>query len=262
MPRSSGSLVAALVVFAGLSFFATRFANGGDDVGAEGSEACLELGTCGVDDGVDTEWSASLSSPPEEPPALGPEVCRGAGYLCSGLGDRGDPRVMRWADGMREIRVRVLPPAHEPASRRRAYQSAVINGIRTWTGTPFPIRILRDERGEADFEVRWTSSLGGDQLGVTSTVWRSGPSGTGMEVTALTLATRAPRNAQQHLDPAQVGLTAAHEMGHALGLPHSDSPRDVMYPTNTAARISAADYQTMNALYSLPNGARIELPGR
>jgi predicted Zn-dependent protease len=46
-------------------------------------------------------------------------------------------------------------------------------------------------------------------------------------------------------------------MGHALGLPHSDSPRDVMYPTNSATSLSAQDYRTMESLYRLPDGTEV-----
>ena len=68
---------------------------------------------------------------------------------------------------------------------------------------------------------------------------------------------RSPTNAKYELPPEQVLLTAAHEMGHALGLPHSDSRRDVMYPTNTARSLSNRDFRTVGALYRLPNGAVI-----
>ena len=43
---------------------------------------------------------------------------------------------------------------------------------------------------------------------------------------------------------------------------HSDNRRDVMYPTNTASRLSSGDFATMRGLYELPNGALIELPRR
>jgi len=41
-------------------------------------------------------------------------------------------------------------------------------------------------------------------------------------------------------------------------LPHSDSERDVMFPTNTAHSLSNRDFRTLDALYRLPNGAEIK----
>ncbi len=69
---------------------------------------------------------------------------------------------------------------------------------------------------------------------------------------------RSATGRRYELAPQQVLLTAAHEMGHALGLPHIDSERDVMYPTNTARSLSNRDFRTLDALYRLPNGAEIE----
>jgi len=59
------------------------------------------------------------------------------------------------------------------------------------------------------------------------------------------------------VDPNQLRLTAAHEMGHILGLPHSDEPRDVMYPTNTATALTARDHRTLEALYGFEDGTAI-----
>jgi predicted Zn-dependent protease len=58
-----------------------------------------------------------------------------------------------------------------------------------------------------------------------------------------------------------VQLTAAHEMGHALGVPHSGSERDVMYPSNTATSLSAQDYRSMEALYDFEDGTEIVRQG-
>jgi hypothetical protein len=126
--------------------------------------------------------------------------------------------------------------------------------VRAWNGQPFAI--LADLRGdrEAHVRVQWSRGLSGPQIGIARTQW-SVPSG--LTVLGIELATRNPFNPGRTNDARQVQLTAAHEMGHALGLPHSDSERDVMYPTNTASSLSAQDYRTMEALYALPDGTEI-----
>jgi len=67
---------------------------------------------------------------------------------------------------------------------------------------------------------------------------------------------RSPDDPPDALTLAVVQLTAAHELGHALGLPHSDSPNDVMYPETSGASLSRRDIQTVRAFYSLPVGTR------
>jgi predicted Zn-dependent protease len=58
----------------------------------------------------------------------------------------------------------------------------------------------------------------------------------------------------QTLDPSIVRATARHEVGHLLGLPHSPSRDDVMYPTVTVPDLSAADRATIRLIYTLPPG--------
>jgi hypothetical protein len=183
------------------------------------------------------------------------DVCRDAGYLCVEVERSGEWAVRRWKRFEGPLVVHVPAPAHEDRGVAVTLQRAAAAGIRAWNGQPFPI--LVDERGtrEAHFAVAWSGSLGGAQIGRAETEWRSS---SGLRVRRLVLASRSPFNAGRLLDPDQVRLTAAHEMGHALGLPHSDTPRDVMYPTNRGSSLTARDYRTLEALYALEDGVVIQ----
>ena len=123
-----------------------------------------------------------------------------------------------------------------------------------WSGQPF--EILADLRGDRNphFAVRWTPSLGGSQIGVARTQWSPAK---GLEVISVELVTRSPFDPSRSADPNQVRLTAAHEMGHALGLQHSDASRDIMYPTNTATSMSAQDFRSIEVLYRMEDGTQI-----
>ena len=182
------------------------------------------------------------------------EACLNVGYLCADLARSSNVRLRRWNDFSGTIVVHVPRPTFESPSDAIALQQAASLGLRAWNGQPF--EILTDTRGdrEAHFAVRWTQSLGGNQIGVARTQWSPA---TGLRVLSIELTTRNPYQPGSLIDPRQVRLTAAHEMGHALGLQHSDNERDVMYPTNTATSLSAQDYRTMESLYRLPDGTEI-----
>lgn len=199
----------------------------------------------------------SVSARRAGPSELPPRVCVDAGYLCAPRDQGGERRVLRWDDGTRRIRIRVPRPQHEDPATARALQSAAASGILVWQRKPFELIIERTDRPvEADIVVRWEPRIGATELGRVETQWFQAPDGqAGMKVTDFVLATRSPFDDERLLAARQVELTAAHEMGHALGLPHSDSPSDVMYPSNTASRLSARDFTSMEALYRLENGA-------
>jgi predicted Zn-dependent protease len=190
--------------------------------------------------------------PPVAEPSRAVLPCPDGGYLCANVEQVAEIRVRRWTDAPTTLVVHVPVPDFEPPAEAARLQSEAAAGIRAWNGHPFPVRVEQKSAERAHFSVRWVPTLPGEAVGVARTTWSSRG---GLGVTSIDLATRSPHAPDILVAPDHIRLTAAHEMGHALGLPHSDSTRDVMYPKNTAAALTARDYRSMEALYGLPDGA-------
>ena len=269
-PLSYAATLAVIAVFAGL----TRRAMS-DQVAAQPTEGAA-LAACAPETGCEPPVATEAASGQAGGGAMGEglvvdatvgapvvtleerDACRDSAYLCRGLEwDDGMARVFRWNEQTRLIRIVVPLPTGDPNAARQAQQAAM-RGVRAWDRHPFPILVEDKPRANAppDFTVVWWSAPPGVLLGQTSTRWIQEGGRARLEVVGFRLALASPINGKP-LTARAIELTAAHEMGHALGLPHSDEPRDVMYATNTALTLSARDYKAMQALYRLPNGAGI-----
>lgn len=257
MPSKLPSLLAALATFLLLGIVLRVGMDAATDATGDG----VVHASLGADSGADPPETGRAEG---ENPALAidPTTCARAAYLCAGLLERGQSVVARWEDGITVLRVLVLPPAHEETGPARRLQEAAVRGVRAWHGQPFPLRVTT-VRGDAEphVTVAWNPRLEGTELGHVRTRWRTDEGASNgqanFSVEAFVLATRHPMRPDAVLEAGEVELAAAHEMGHALGLPHSPDSTDLMYPTNTARRLSVDDFRAVEALYRMPPGARL-----
>ncbi|HUH14009.1 MAG TPA: matrixin family metalloprotease, partial [Longimicrobiales bacterium] len=183
------------------------------------------------------------------------QACLDAGYLCDELARADSLRVLRWPDTVSRLRVRVPVPELADAARSRELRNAAVRGILAWQDAPLRIEVSGEDV-DADVVVSWTSRPQAGRLGETRLEWRERDGVVTFRVPRLELATVSPLDGRP-LSGGEVELVAVHEMGHALGLPHSDSPDDVMHAEKTARFLTTRDHRTVQALYRIPTGALI-----
>lgn len=131
-------------------------------------------------------------------------------------------------------------------------RAAVERAFQRWERVAeIPVRfVFVDDSTVADVKVHWVDEFPIHRTGQADITWN----GLGWIVRGtLTLATHT--NSGWLLDDSAVYTVALHEIGHLLGLGHSDNPDDVMYPSTEVHDITLRDRQTAQLLYALPPGS-------
>jgi hypothetical protein len=158
------------------------------------------------------------------------------------------PRWRTAKDGSRRTVTVHFESPEDHLQHGTGYRWAVNQAISQWTEVPGVTLRFREasEPETAQVTIKWVPQLSTDRNGLT--VWVMDTNGWITNAT-LTLALLDRRG--EPVDRPLARRIALHEVGHLIGLPHSDDARDMMFERSAQMSLSERDRLTARLLYAV-----------
>ena len=170
-------------------------------------------------------------------------------YIGDMLGSQ-DSVILRWPERrVNGIRVWVsTPKALMDWSDGFAEMARSVFNEWSAAGSPLRFEFVVDS-ASSDIQVKWVPQFNSSRIGSTTRLvdQHSWILGAEIDIAVHDSAGRA-------FNPVELTGIARHEVGHALGLGHSQDRRTLMFPEETMYDITPMDFATLRLIYMLPPG--------
>jgi hypothetical protein len=186
----------------------------------------------------------------------GPAVVPPADAYVGSLENEPEAALLRWRIGT-EVQRTLWVHFMSPPPERSDFWDETVRAMQAWNaigGVPVAFQPTLHAQS-ADVEFRWIRRFDTHQAGTTD--WETDGEGW-LSSAVVTLATQ--HEGGTPMSDEFLLLVALHELGHVIGLPHSDDPSDVMHPGNRNMALSDRDIRSARQMYERLHSEKVSGP--
>lgn len=170
-------------------------------------------------------------------------------YIAEMLAER-DSALARWPDRHGRPLTVWIQPTSEIANWRETYPEGVRQAVLAWDSLALPVHFaFASDSAKADVHISFVDHF--DEPISGRTKWARDDD---WWITNADIVLAVHHRSGGALDDDAMHAMALHELGHLLGLDHTEDATSIMAPRVRVRELSAADRATVKLLYALPPG--------